>query len=137
MLGYAVSQCVFVFKQLTILFALLGINSAALVMTDFSSPQKLCLVFMPQNRHQRVTSTLTRLLVHQAWCLAIPTIANHAAQTELASRLKSCSQTDYESGNETSMGHAWEAREILWVAAAACMFDMGYLHVSVIIGTWP
>ncbi len=66
---------------------MLGINSAALVMTDFSSPQKNCLVLMPQNRHQRVASTVTRLLVRQARRLAIPTTAIHAAQTELASRL--------------------------------------------------
>ncbi len=54
-------------------------------MTDFSSLQKLYLVLMPQNRHQRVTSTVTRLLVRQVWHLAIPTTANQAAQTELAS----------------------------------------------------
>ncbi len=55
------------------------------VTKKFSSPQKLYLVLMPQNRHQRVTSTVTRLLVHQAWRLEIPTTANQAAQTELAS----------------------------------------------------
>ncbi len=55
------------------------------VMTDFSSPQKLYLVLIPQNRHQRVASTVTRLLVRQARRLAIPTTTNQAAQTELAS----------------------------------------------------
>ncbi len=55
------------------------------VMTDFSSLQKLYFVLMAQNRHQRVTSTVTRLLVRQARRLAIPTTANQAAQTELAS----------------------------------------------------
>ncbi len=54
-------------------------------MTDLSLPQKLYSVLMPQNRHQRVTSSVTRLLVRQAWRLAIPTTANQAAQTELAS----------------------------------------------------
>ncbi len=84
------------------------------VMTDFSSPQKLYFVLMPQNRHQRATSTVTRLLVRQARRLAIPTTANQAAQTELASNLKSRSQTDCESGNETCM-----AREILRVHVTA------------------
>ncbi len=55
------------------------------VMTDFSSPQILYFVLMPQNPHQRDTSTVTRLLVRQARRLAIPTTANQAAQTELAS----------------------------------------------------
>ncbi len=55
------------------------------VMTGFSSPQKLYLALMPQNRHRRVTGAVTRLLVRQAWRLAIPTTANQAAQTELAS----------------------------------------------------
>ncbi len=54
-------------------------------MTVFSSPQKLYFVLMPRNRHQRDTSTVTRLLVRQARRLAIPTTANQAAQTELAS----------------------------------------------------
>ncbi len=54
-------------------------------MTDFSSPQKLYFALMPQNRHQRVSSTVTALLVCQAWRLPIPTTANQAAQTELAS----------------------------------------------------
>ncbi len=54
-------------------------------MTDYSSLQKLYFVLMPQNRHQRVTSTVTILLVCQARRLAIPTTANQAAQTELAS----------------------------------------------------
>ncbi len=48
-------------------------------MTDFSAPQKLYFVLMPQNRHQQVTSTVTRLLVHQARRLAISTTANQAA----------------------------------------------------------
>ncbi len=51
-------------------------------MTVFSSPRKLDLVLMPQNRHQRVTSTVTTLLVRQAWRPPIPTTANQAAQTE-------------------------------------------------------
>ena len=38
---------------------------------------------MPQNRHQRVTSAVTRLLACQAWRPAIPT---QAAQTQLASQ---------------------------------------------------
>ena len=44
---------------------------------------------MPQNRHQQVTSAVTRLLARQAWRLAIPTTATQAAQTELASQLVS------------------------------------------------
>ncbi len=52
------------------------------VMTVFSSPRKPALVLMLQNRHQRVTSAVTTLLVRQAWRLAIPTTANQAAQTE-------------------------------------------------------
>ncbi len=52
------------------------------VMTVFSSPRKLYLVLMPQNRHQRVTSAVTILLVRQAWRPAIPTTANQATQTE-------------------------------------------------------
>ncbi len=51
-------------------------------MTVFSSPRKLYLVLMPQNRHQRVTSTVTTLLVRQVWRPPIPTTANQAAQTE-------------------------------------------------------
>ena len=48
---------------------------------------------MPQNRHQRVTIAVTRLLARrQAWRLAIPTTATQAAQTELAS-LESRSHT--------------------------------------------
>ncbi len=55
-------------------------------MTVFSLPRKLDLVLMSQNRHRRVTSAVTRLLVRQAWRLAIPTTTNQAAQqTELAS----------------------------------------------------
>ncbi len=52
------------------------------VMTVFSSPRKLYLVLMPQNRHQWVTSAVTTLLVRQAWRPAIPTTTNQAAQTE-------------------------------------------------------
>ncbi len=55
------------------------------VMTDFSSPQKLYLVIMQQNLHQRVASTVTRLLICQARCLVMLTTANQAAQAELAS----------------------------------------------------
>ena len=55
------------------------------VMTVFSSPRKLYLVVMLQNRHQRVTSAVTRLLARHACRLAIPTTATQAAQTELAS----------------------------------------------------
>ena len=44
------------------------------VMTVFSSPRKLYLVLVPQNRHQRVTSTATRLLVREAWRLATPAL---------------------------------------------------------------
>ena len=44
------------------------------VMTVFSSPRKLYLVLVPQNRHQRVTSAVTRLLVREAWRLATPAL---------------------------------------------------------------
>ncbi len=40
------------------------------------------MVLMTQNRHQRVTSAVTTLLVRQEWRPAIPTTANQAAQTE-------------------------------------------------------
>ena len=44
--------------------------------TVFSSPRKLYLVLVhAQNRHQPVTSTVTRLLVCEAWRLATPTTA--------------------------------------------------------------
>ena len=45
--------------------------------TVFSSPQKLYCVLVPQNRHQCVTSTVTRLLVSVAWCLAILQTKRH------------------------------------------------------------
>ncbi len=80
-------------------------------MTDFSSPQKLYMVLIPRNRNQRVASTVTRLLVRQARRLAIPTAANQAAQTELASlvpRLIASPGTRLER----------EAREILRVVYA-------------------
>ena len=54
------------------------------VTTVFSSPRKLYLVLMPQNRHQLVTIAVTRVLVRQAWCLAIPTTTNQAAQSYVA-----------------------------------------------------
>ena len=44
------------------------------VMTVFSSPRKLHLVLVPQNRHQWVTSAVTRLLVGEAWRLATPAL---------------------------------------------------------------
>ena len=55
------------------------------VITVFSSPRNLYLVLLPQNRHQLVSIAVTRLLVRQAWRLAIPTTANQAAQTQLRS----------------------------------------------------
>ena len=57
------------------------------VMTVFSSLRKLYLVLLQQNQHQLVTIAVTRLLVHQAWCLAIPATANQAAQTQLRKSL--------------------------------------------------
>ena len=44
------------------------------VMTVNSSPRKLYLVLVPQNRHQRVTNAVTRLLVREAWRLATPAL---------------------------------------------------------------
>ena len=61
------------------------------LMTVFSSPRKLYLVVVPQNRHQRVTSAVTRLLARQAWRLAIPTTATQAAQTVASCQLVSIS----------------------------------------------
>ncbi len=51
-------------------------------MAVFSSPRKLDVVLMPQNRRQRVTSAVTSQLVRQAWRPLIPTTANQVAQTE-------------------------------------------------------
>ncbi len=99
------------------------------VMTVFSSPRKLDLVLMPQNRHQAVTSAVTTLLLRQAWRLAIPTTANQAAQTEHELAITLMARDYMYTDMRLCM---WEAREILWA-----MFDtLCYLHVSVIIGTW-
>ena len=59
------------------------------VMTVFSSPRKLYLMLVPQNRHQRVTSAVTRLLVREAWRLATPATTNQAAQSDKLMELAS------------------------------------------------
>ncbi len=70
---------------------------------------------MPQNRHQRVTSTVTRLLVRQARRLTIPTTANQAAKTQLASYSLVPRPIACLGMRLAWASYAWEAREIMWV----------------------